>query len=151
MSCHLSGLWILSPHSSCWSGRIPSVPKQGIWEFWKPLRSSLCRALPDLQAQGQEGALLSPCSQGKGNVLLPGTGEKPPMEAMPMECRAVALGVGAAHGTGRSREKRNIITDSMELFRLGKTSKITKSTFCLNAPCPLKLPSCSFCEHFQRC
>lgn len=39
LSCHLSGLWIHSPHPSCWSGRITSVPKQGIWEFWKQHRS----------------------------------------------------------------------------------------------------------------
>lgn len=77
------------------------VQSRGFGNFGDHSEASVCRAPPELQAQGQEGALLSLHSQGKGSVLLPGTGEKLPEEPMSMECGAVALGRGAVHATGR--------------------------------------------------
>lgn len=60
LPCHMSGLWIHSPHSSSWSGRITSAPKQGIWGFWKPLRNFSVQATPRSAAHRAGRELCSP-------------------------------------------------------------------------------------------
>lgn len=84
LSCHLSGLWIHSPPPSCWPGRITSVPKQGIWEFWKPLRSFSVQGTTRPAAHRARRELCShPTPRGRG-VSAPWNWRKAPGGAQGM-------------------------------------------------------------------